>query len=189
MGPAGPKGSPGPGSDGGFHSDGSKPAVDAVIDTGGSPTAVAAVVGEDTNGLVRGVYGSGAGGVWGQGTAVGVQGDGGAWGIWGFGSRAGVLSNSDLAVEGHIYAHSFGRVAGMCEMPAAQTSVHCSFQPSFRGSTIPIVAVTPRSNPGSWYWVTSPDGDGFTLNLAAAPAGNVDFNFLVIGVDAYPFPG
>jgi hypothetical protein len=187
-GATGPQGAPGPGSGGVFSSDGSHPALRGIIDVP-SPSATAAIEGVAPRRNTNGVYGYGSAGVWGNGDSVGVQGDGGLWGISGFGSRLGVLSRSDLGIEDHLYTRVSGKLAGICSMPAAQTSVRCSFNTAFGPQASPIVVLTPTANPGGPFWISGVDNGGFTLNVAVAPAGSILFDYLVVGVDACPFPG
>jgi hypothetical protein len=188
QGATGPQGAPGAGSGGVFSSDGSHPALRGVIDVP-SAFATAAVEGVAPQRSTVGVYGFGSGGVWGNGGSVGVQGDGDLWGIQGFGAKLGVLSRSDLGIEDHLYSHVLGRLAGICEVPAAQTSVRCNFNSPFRVSTSPIVVATPTANPGGTYWTSAIDNTGFTLNLAMAPSSVLLFQYIVVGVDACPFSG
>jgi len=51
------------------------------------------------------------------------------------------------------------------------------------------VVLTPTANPGGPFWISGVDNGGFTLNVAVAPAGSILFDYLVVGVDACPFPG
>ena len=186
-GPQGIQGLSGNGSNGVFHGSGDQPALWGIIDTASNATAV--IEGDAPGQNIVGVRGYGSTGVRGSGNGYGVAGDATFWGVQGFGGSLGVLSSSDLGVEGHFYAHTAGKIAGVCQVPAAQSSVTCSFGSSFGLNTNPIVVVTPTTNPGSAYWVAAADRNGFTLNLAVAPVGSIDFNFLVVGLSDCPFPG
>jgi hypothetical protein len=64
------------------------------------------------------------------------------------------------------------------------TTEACTFPNAFFTGTTPIVVVTPvDGNPGSNFWVSAQSETGFTVNLAAAPSGNVTFNYIVVGVE------
>lgn len=68
--------------------------------------------------------------------------------------------------------------AGQLTLLAASTSISFSFAKAY--GSAPVVVVSPTSNPGANYWVTS-STTGFTVNIASAPVGNVVFNYMVFG--------
>jgi hypothetical protein len=176
-GPAGPQGAQGPsgnGSNGQFFGDGTNPAVQGLSPGNGA-----------------GIYGNSVGvGVYGQGNYIGTRGLGGMYGVVGDAGTGGVgvVADPDLAVAEHIFVSVSGTLAGVCEIQAGHTSVACPLLDFGRNGS-PIVVATPTTNPGSQYWITGTTTTEFTLNLAAAPAANVDFNYLVIGIRDCIFPG
>jgi hypothetical protein len=132
----------------------------------------------------QGVTSSLGAGVYGQGTQdTGVFGQGAA-GVVGTGSAFGVVSLGDSLVQGGN-AYDDGGVSGVCTVASGDTTAACTFRVSFIDPTAkPIVVVTPQGNPGGTYWVSNTSETGFTLNLASPAPASVDFGYHVIGL--YP---
>ncbi|HEX9775407.1 MAG TPA: hypothetical protein VGB83_07495 [Actinomycetota bacterium] len=136
-----------------------------------------------------GLYGVGAFGVEGDGAVVGVAGwtpgiGDGTYGVW---------SASDAGVSGHLHAYADttlapadipGDVAGFCTLPLGETSVACAFPTPFFDGVVPVVVLTPTSDPGDFYWVSAGDENGFTITIGSIQVGDVTFGYHVIGLDA-----
>jgi hypothetical protein len=80
--------------------------------------------------------------------------------------------------------------AGTATITAAGTSVTVTYAANYTGAAAPVVVVTPTSDPLAagipvGYWVTAVGSGGawtgFTVSLQTALAGNITFNFIVIG--------
>lgn len=150
------------------------------------------VYGRATGKGARGVYGLSTGsigfGVSGAGTEVGVYGSvfngsngDGNYGMW---------SVNDMGIGGHLIADpgatgSYPDLAGFCAV-GNSGSAECDFHEPFASGEQPIVVVTPAGDPGASarWWVTAAPTmeNGFVLHLSPAPAGNVTFNYIVVGV-------
>lgn len=92
---------------------------------------------------------------------------------------------------------SFNRVnlagadyAGQATITAASTTQAVTFAANYTGTAQPVIVITPTSDPLALgvpvgYWVTYSGGagawSGFTVNIQTALAGNVTFNYIVIG--------
>jgi hypothetical protein len=158
-------------------------------DASGDDAAGVYGLANNANGFVDGVLGlskSDAGtGVYGVGALAGVAGAGPQVGVLGSSGTAGdgsygVWSLNDAAVSGHLVG-SGGDLAGTCDVLAQATSSSgCDFPDAFPAA--PIVVLTPTSNPGAAYWVTTTT-TGLTVHLASAPSGTVTFNYMVVGID------
>jgi hypothetical protein len=80
--------------------------------------------------------------------------------------------------------------AGTVTITAAATTQAVSYAANYTGTAAPVVVATPTSDPLALgvpvgYWVT-PTGSagawtGFTMNIQTALAGNVTFNYIVVG--------
>ena len=93
---------------------------------------------------------------------------------------------------------SFNRVskagadfAGQATITAGQTTKAVSFVANYAGTGQPVIILTPTSDPLALgvpvgYWITYSGGagawTGFSVNIQTALAGNVTFNYLVVGV-------
>jgi hypothetical protein len=73
---------------------------------------------------------------------------------------------------------------------AAATTQAVSYAANYTGTAAPVVVATPTSDPLALgvpvgYWVTPTGGagawTGFTMNIQTALAGNVTFNYIVVG--------
>jgi hypothetical protein len=81
--------------------------------------------------------------------------------------------------------------AGQATVTAGQTTKAVSFGANYAGTGKPVIVLTPTSDPLALgvpvgYWVTYSGGagawTGFTVNIQTALAGDVVFNYIVIGV-------
>jgi hypothetical protein len=80
--------------------------------------------------------------------------------------------------------------AGTVTITAAATTQSVTYAANYTGTAAPVVVATPTSDPLALgapvgYWVTPTGGagawTGFTMNIQTALAGNVTFNYMVIG--------
>jgi len=80
--------------------------------------------------------------------------------------------------------------AGTATITAASTSVTVSYAANYTGAAAPVVVISPTSDPLAagipvGYWVVATGSatawTGFTINIQTALAGNIVFNYLVIG--------
>ena len=99
------------------------------------------------------------------------------------GSIAGNLSYNRINTAGSDHA-------GQVTVTAGNTTQAQAFAVNYAGTGQPVVVVTPTSDPLALgvpvgYWVTYSGSagawTGFTVNIQTALAGNVTFNYLVIG--------
>ena len=99
------------------------------------------------------------------------------------GSIAGNLSYNRINTAGSDHA-------GQVTVTAGNTTQAQAFAVNYAGTGQPVVVVTPTSDPlalgvSVGYWVTYSGSagawTGFTVNIQTALAGNVTFNYLVIG--------
>lgn len=165
--------------------------------TGGTYGVVGTVTSPDGTGL-EGRAASVAGG-------VGVRGLGGDAGVVGFGDQElggvgvaggsynystgqfgtpgdgtfGVVSTVDTYTGGHLVSRT-DQMAGSCTVGINMTLGTCNLANAFPSGTTPQVVVTPQSNPGGFFWVTS-SADYFTIHLAAPAAADVRFSYVVVG--------
>jgi hypothetical protein len=99
------------------------------------------------------------------------------------GNTSGNLSYNRVNLAGADYA-------GTVTITAAATTQAVSYAANYTGTAAPVVVATPTSDPLALgvpvgYWVT-PMGSagawtGFTMNIQTALAGNVTFNYIVVG--------
>jgi hypothetical protein len=99
------------------------------------------------------------------------------------GNTSGNLSYNRVNLAGADYA-------GTVTITAAATTQAVSYAANYTGTAAPVVVATPTSDPLALgvpvgYWVT-PTGSagawtGFTMNIQTALAGNVTFNYIVVG--------
>ena len=115
--------------------------------------------------------------------AIGVQGvAAGGIGVYGSGAGWGVVSDGDFGTNGNVY-DAAGGWAGTCAVSAGSGT--CTFKVPFADtSAVPVVVLTPQSDPGGTYWVSAADANGFTVSRAAGAAGTVTFGYQVVGT--YP---
>lgn len=137
-------------------------------------------------------YGSGIAIGWASTTATGNTADTGisriAAGVMGIGNGtagniAGNLELNRVNIAGIDQA-------GTATVTAAGTSVVVNYAANYTGTAAPVVVVTPTSDPLAsgvpvGYWVVANGGagawTGFTLNIQTALAGNIIFNYIVMG--------
>lgn len=95
-----------------------------------------------------------------------------------------------ITTTGHMQAGPVGGsanadLAGQATVTAAATTKAVTFTNNYLSTSQPVVVLTPTSAPGTTFWVTYQGStgawSGFTVNLAASQAGNVTFNYQVIG--------
>jgi hypothetical protein len=100
------------------------------------------------------------------------------------GSIAGNLSYNRVNTAGSDFA-------GQATVTAGNTTKAVAFANNYTGTGQPVVVLTPTSDPLALgvpvgYWVTYSGGTGawtgFTVSIQTALAGNVTFNYVVIGV-------
>jgi hypothetical protein len=81
--------------------------------------------------------------------------------------------------------------AGQATVTAGNTTQAVTFAANYTGTGQPVIVLTPTSDPLALgvpvgYWVTYSGGagawTGFTVNIQTALAGNVTFNYIVVGV-------
>jgi len=81
--------------------------------------------------------------------------------------------------------------AGQATVTAGQTTEAVTFAANYAGTGQPVIVLTPTSDPLALgvpvgYWVTYSGSagawTGFTVNIQTTLAGNVTFNYIVIGV-------
>jgi hypothetical protein len=99
------------------------------------------------------------------------------------GDTTGNLSYNRVNLAGADYA-------GTVTITAAATTQAVSYAANYTGTAAPVVVATPTSDPLALgvpvgYWVTPTGGagawTGFTMNIQTALAGNVTFNYIVVG--------
>jgi hypothetical protein len=99
------------------------------------------------------------------------------------GNTSGNLSYNRVNLAGADYA-------GTVTITAAATTQAVTYAANYTGTAAPVVVATPTSDPLALgvpvgYWVTPTGGagawTGFTLAIQTALAGNVTFNYCVIG--------
>jgi hypothetical protein len=99
------------------------------------------------------------------------------------GNTSGNLSYNRVNLAGADYA-------GTVTITAAATTQAVSYAANYTGTAAPVVVATPTSDPLALgvpvgYWVTPTGGagawTGFTMNIQTALAGNVTFNYIVVG--------
>jgi hypothetical protein len=99
------------------------------------------------------------------------------------GNTTGNLSFNRVSLAGADFA-------GQATITAAATTVAVTFAANYTGTRQPVIVLTPTSDPLALgvpvgYWVTYSGSagawTGFTVNIQAALAGNVTFNYLVVG--------
>jgi hypothetical protein len=99
------------------------------------------------------------------------------------GDTTGNLSFNRVSLAGADYA-------GQATVTAAATTKAVTFAANYTGTAQPVIVLTPTSDPLALgvpvgYWVTYSGGagawTGFTVNIQTALAGNVTFNYIVIG--------
>ena len=97
--------------------------------------------------------------------------------------------------KGHVQAGTPGGTAltdnaGTVTITAGNTTQAYVFTSSYTGTSAPIVVITPTSDPlvagvAQGYWITYSGSagawTGFTVHIQAALAGNVIFNYIVVG--------
>jgi hypothetical protein len=100
------------------------------------------------------------------------------------GNTTGNLSFNRVSLAGADYA-------GQATVTAGNTTKAVAFAVNYAGTGQPVVVLTPTSDPLALgvpvgYWVTYSGGagawTGFTVNIQTALAGNVTFNYIVVGV-------
>jgi hypothetical protein len=100
------------------------------------------------------------------------------------GNTTGNLSLNRISKSGADFA-------GQATVTAGGTTVAVAFGANYAGTGQPVVVLTPTSDPLALgvpvgYWVTYSGGagawTGFTVNIQTALAGNVTFNYIVVGV-------
>ena len=101
---------------------------------------------------------------------------------------AGGTSKFSVTNGGHL--NSVADFAGQATITAGGTTKAVSFTVNYTGTGQPIIILTPTSDPlvaGTpvGYWVTYSGGagawTGFTVNIQTALAGDVTFNYIVVG--------
>ena len=99
------------------------------------------------------------------------------------GNTTGNLSLNRINLAGADYA-------GQATITAASTTQAVTFAANYTGTAQPVIVITPTSDPLALgvpvgYWVTYSGGagawTGFVVNIQTALAGNVTFNYIVIG--------
>ena len=104
------------------------------------------------------------------------------------GNATGSIQASTLAL-GRVNLSSTD-MSGTATITAGNTTISTSFAANYTTTAAPVVVLTPTSDPlvsgvVQGYWVTYSGSagawTGFTVNIQAALAGNVTFNYLVIG--------
>jgi hypothetical protein len=99
------------------------------------------------------------------------------------GSIAGNLSYNRINTAGADHA-------GQVTVTAGNTTQAKAFAANYAGTGQPVIVLTPTSDPLALgvpvgYWVTYSGGagawTGFTVNIQTALAGNVAFNYIVVG--------
>jgi hypothetical protein len=99
------------------------------------------------------------------------------------GNTTGNLSFNRVNLAGADYA-------GQATVTAGATTYAVTFAANYTGTAQPVIVITPTSDPLALgvpvgYWVTYSGGagawTGFTVNIQTALAGNVTFNYMVIG--------
>jgi hypothetical protein len=139
-----------------------------------------------------------------NGTNVGcIKGDGTyAWGTGTGDSGISRLGAASLAIGNGTLGDKTGNLsynrintagadhAGQATVTAGNTTQAVSFAVNYTGTGQPVIVVTPTSDPLALgvpvgYWVTYSGSagawSGFTVNIQTALAGNVTFNYVVIG--------
>jgi hypothetical protein len=112
-------------------------------------------------------------------------------------SAVGVLAIGNGAQGNTTGNLSFNRVslsgadfAGQATVTAGGTTKAVTFAANYTGTGQPVVVITPTSDPLALgvpvgYWVTYQGGvgawTGFTVNIQTALAGDVTFNYIVVG--------
>lgn len=100
------------------------------------------------------------------------------------GNKTGNLSLNRINLAGADYA-------GQATVTAGGTTQAVTFAANYTGTGQPVIVLTPTSDPLALgvpvgYWVTYSGGagawTGFTVNIQTALAGNVTFNYVVVGV-------
>jgi hypothetical protein len=100
----------------------------------------------------------------------------------------GGTSQFSISNKGHIFA--VADCAGQATITAAATTVAVTFTANYTGTAQPVIVITPTSDPLALgvpvgYWVTYSGGagawTGFTVNIQTALAGDVTFNYCVLG--------
>ncbi|MGI9028012.1 MAG: hypothetical protein ACR2FM_04200, partial [Candidatus Saccharimonadales bacterium] len=81
--------------------------------------------------------------------------------------------SGNITFNGNLIGNANTR--GQVTIASATTSANYTFPVAYAAA--PNVIATPTSNPGANFWVSNVTTTGFTVNLAAAPASNVTFNF------------
>jgi hypothetical protein len=99
------------------------------------------------------------------------------------GNTTGNLSFNRVSLAGADYA-------GQATITAASTTKAVAFVANYTGTGQPVIVLTPTSDPLALgvpvgYWVTYSGSagawTGFTVNIQTALAGNVTFNYIVVG--------
>jgi hypothetical protein len=99
------------------------------------------------------------------------------------GNTTGNLSFNRVNLAGADYA-------GQATITAAATTKAVTFAANYVGTAQPVIVLTPTTDPLALgvpvgYWVTYSGGagawTGFTVNIQTALAGDVTFNYLVVG--------
>src|SRR5215471_210039 len=67
---------------------------------------------------------------------------------------------------------------GSVTVPASGASISVNFRQPIVN---PKVMLTPTANPGTAYWISARTSAGFTIQLAAAQAGGVPFDWIARG--------
>lgn len=105
-----------------------------------------------------------------------------------YAGAAGATAVFSITNGGHL--NSVADFAGQATITAAATTKAVTFAANYTGTGQPIVVITPTSDPLAsgvpvGYWVTYQGSagawTGFTVNIQSALAGNVVFNYIVIG--------
>jgi hypothetical protein len=100
------------------------------------------------------------------------------------GNTTGNLSLNRISTAGADFA-------GQATITTGNTTQAVSFGANYTGTGQPVIVLTPTSDPLALgvpvgYWVTYSGGagawTGFTVNIQTALAGNVTFNYIVVGV-------
>ncbi len=81
--------------------------------------------------------------------------------------------SGNITLNGKLIGNANTR--GQVTIASATTSANYTFPVAYAAA--PNVIATPTSNPGANFWVSNVTTTGFTVNLAAAPAAAVTFNF------------
>ena len=102
----------------------------------------------------------------------------------------GTLGNSSGNLSLNRISKAGTDFAGQATITAGGTTKAVAFGANYTGTGQPVVVLTPTSDPLALgvpvgYWVTYSGGagawTGFTVNIQTALAGNVTFNYIVVG--------